>query len=96
MDESPAAREARGTWASAVEEAKTKAMDIGEEVTAGAALFELIRPKLYMTVLLWLLHAIFTSLIPICIVEVDGAPAPETLKRIEALPLVTQAKALAF
>ena len=32
----------------------------------------------------------------ICIVEVDGAPAPETLKRIEALPLVTQAKALAF
>ena len=32
----------------------------------------------------------------ICIVEVDGAPAPEILSRIEALPLVTQAKALAF
>ncbi len=32
----------------------------------------------------------------ICIVEVDGAPSPEILARIEALPLVTQAKALAF
>lgn len=32
----------------------------------------------------------------ICIIEVDGAPSPDILKRIEALPLVTQAKALAF
>ncbi|GAB5377658.1 MAG: phosphoglycerate dehydrogenase [Acuticoccus sp.] len=32
----------------------------------------------------------------ICIVEVDGAPTPDILARIEALPQVTQAKALAF
>jgi len=32
----------------------------------------------------------------ICIVEVDGTPAPAFLDRIEAMPLVTQAKALSF
>ncbi|MEM0908593.1 MAG: phosphoglycerate dehydrogenase [Pseudomonadota bacterium] len=32
----------------------------------------------------------------ICIVEVDGAPDPSIVERVEAMPLVRQAKALAF
>ncbi|WP_108658537.1 phosphoglycerate dehydrogenase [Acuticoccus kandeliae] len=32
----------------------------------------------------------------ICLIEVDGAPDPAILAKVEALPLVTQAKALSF